>query len=64
MLAIVRLALAKPYTFVVLRSLILIMGPLAALKTPDGHFPGHQDSRDRPWCGPIAACRRRTCPGG
>jgi multidrug efflux pump subunit AcrB len=39
MLAIVRLALAKPYTFVVLAILILIMGPLAALKTPTDIFP-------------------------
>ena len=39
MLAIVRLALARPYTFVVLAILILIFGPLAALKTPTDIFP-------------------------
>ena len=39
MLAIVRLALAKPYSFVVLAILILIFGPLAALKTPTDIFP-------------------------
>jgi hypothetical protein len=32
MLRIVRLALERPYTFVVLALLILIVGPLAALR--------------------------------
>ena len=39
MLAVVRLALRRPYTFVVLAILILILGPLAALKTPTDIFP-------------------------
>src|SRR5262249_39462914 len=39
MLAIVRIALRRPYTFVVLALLILIMGPLAALRTPVDIFP-------------------------
>ena len=39
MLAIVRLALARPYTFVVLALLILIFGPIAALRTPTDIFP-------------------------
>jgi multidrug efflux pump subunit AcrB len=39
MLAIVRLALRRPYTFVVLALLILIIGPLAALRTPTDIFP-------------------------
>jgi multidrug efflux pump subunit AcrB len=39
MLAIVRLALRRPYTFVVLAILILIFGLLAALKTPTDIFP-------------------------
>src|SRR5579872_7243420 len=39
MLAIVRLGLRRPYTFVVLAILILIVGPLAALKTPTDIFP-------------------------
>ncbi|TLY77357.1 MAG: efflux RND transporter permease subunit, partial [Gammaproteobacteria bacterium] len=39
MLAIVRLALQRPYTFVVLALLILIIGPLAALRTPTDIFP-------------------------
>src|SRR5467141_5254308 len=36
---IVRLALRRPYTFVVLAILILIMGTLAALNTPTDIFP-------------------------
>src|SRR6201992_3961565 len=37
--AIVRIALGRPYTFVVLALLILIIGPLAALRTPTDIFP-------------------------
>jgi CzcA family heavy metal efflux pump len=36
---IVRIALSRPYTFVVLALLILIIGPLAALRTPTDIFP-------------------------
>jgi len=39
MLAIVRLALSRPYTFVVAALLILIMGTLAALRMPVDIFP-------------------------
>ena len=39
MLALVRIALARPYTFIVLALLILIAGPLAALRTPTDIFP-------------------------
>src|SRR5471030_3350365 len=39
MLALVRIALKRPYTFVVLALLILIVGPLAALRTPTDIFP-------------------------
>jgi multidrug efflux pump subunit AcrB len=39
MLRIVRIALERPYTFVVLALLILIAGPLAALRTPTDIFP-------------------------
>ncbi len=39
MLGIVRIALRRPYTFVVLALLILIAGPLAALRTPTDIFP-------------------------
>ena len=39
MLDLVRIALTRPYTFVVLALLILIVGPLAALRTPTDIFP-------------------------
>ncbi len=39
MLKLVRLALARPCTFIMLALLILIAGPLAALRTPTGIFP-------------------------
>ena len=39
MLAIVKLGLRRPYTFVVLAILILLIGPLAALRTPTDIFP-------------------------
>jgi len=37
--AIVRLALARPYTFVVMAMLITIAGVLAGLRTPTDIFP-------------------------
>jgi multidrug efflux pump subunit AcrB len=39
MIGIVRVALQRPYTFIVMALLILIVGPLAALKTPTDIFP-------------------------
>ena len=39
MFSIVRIALSRPYTFVVLALLILIIGPLSALRTPTDIFP-------------------------
>jgi multidrug efflux pump subunit AcrB len=39
MLALVRIALSRPYTFVVAALLILLMGTLAALRTPVDIFP-------------------------
>jgi multidrug efflux pump subunit AcrB len=39
MIAIVRVALQRPYTFVVLAVMLLIVGPLAALRTPVDIFP-------------------------
>jgi multidrug efflux pump subunit AcrB len=39
MIALVRVALKRPYTFVVLALVILIVGPLAALRTPVDIFP-------------------------
>jgi multidrug efflux pump subunit AcrB len=39
MIALVRIALRRPYTFVVLALVIFIVGPLAALRTPVDIFP-------------------------
>src|ERR1700760_2720445 len=39
MIGIVRIALRRPYTFVVLAMVILIIGPLSALRTPVDIFP-------------------------
>src|SRR5580704_8509679 len=39
MVAIVRLALQRPYTFIVLAILIVLFGGLAAVKTPTDIFP-------------------------
>src|SRR5215471_14485315 len=39
MLGIVRIALNRPYTFIVLALLILIIGPLSALRMPTDIFP-------------------------
>ena len=36
---IVRIALNRPYTFIVLALLLLILGPLAMLRTPTDIFP-------------------------
>src|SRR6202042_347591 len=39
MIWIVRIALSRPYTFIILALLILIVGPLAAVETPTDIFP-------------------------
>src|SRR6267154_6086673 len=39
MINLVRIALRRPYTFVVLALVVLIIGPLAALRTPVDIFP-------------------------
>src|ERR1700754_2442429 len=39
MIALVRIALSRPYTFVVLALLLLLIGPLAAMRTPTDIFP-------------------------
>jgi multidrug efflux pump subunit AcrB len=39
MIALVRIALSRPYTFVVLALLLMVIGPLAALRTPTDIFP-------------------------
>ncbi len=39
LIGLVRIALQRPYTFVVLALLLLIIGPLAAMRTPTDIFP-------------------------
>src|ERR1017187_7557453 len=39
MTAVVRLALARPYTFVVMAILIMVFGALSAFRTPTDIFP-------------------------
>src|SRR3954462_7045512 len=39
MIPLVRIALQRPYTFIVLALLVMIIGPLAALRTPVDIFP-------------------------
>src|SRR3954452_24914905 len=39
MIALVRIGLSRPNTFLVMRRLLLIIGPLAALRTPTDIFP-------------------------
>lgn len=39
MLGLVKTALHKPYTFLVLAIVICIVGPLAAVRTPSDVFP-------------------------
>ena len=39
LVGIVRVALRRPYTFIVLAMLLLIIGPLAAMRTPTDIFP-------------------------
>ncbi|WP_321909979.1 efflux RND transporter permease subunit [Paraburkholderia sp. J11-2] len=39
MLGLVRIALRRPYTFVVLAIIIFVVGPLSAMKTPTDIFP-------------------------
>ena len=39
LLGLVRVALRRPYTFVVLALALLIIGPLAAVRTPTDIFP-------------------------
>ena len=48
---IVRLALARaPYTFSVVLALVtlILLTPVVLVRTPDGHFPGHQYPGDQP----------------
>ena len=44
---IVKIALDRPYTFIVLALLILILSPVVILGDADGHLSEHQYSRHR-----------------
>ena len=61
MTAVVRLALARPYTFVVMAILVMIFGALSAIRTPTTFFQ-ISASRSSRSCGAIPACRRTTWP--
>ena len=56
---IVRLALRRPYTFVVMAVLIAILGGLCDRDDAGGHLSLHRHSRSSASCGSTAACRRR-----
>ena len=61
MTALVRIALRRPYTFVVLALLLLIIGPLAAWRTPTDIFP-EISIPVIAWSGDIPDCRRSRWP--
>lgn len=63
MLGLVKTALQKPYTFIVLAIFICIIGPMAALRTPTDVFP-ISASPSLQWSGSTTACRRTPWPGG
>ncbi len=42
---IVKVALRRPYTFIVLALLLLIVGPLMILRTPRRYFSQYRHSR-------------------
>ena len=47
MIGIVRIALTRPLTFIVMAIMIAIVGVLAAARTPVDIFPEHWRARDR-----------------
>ena len=62
MIAIVRVALRRPYTFVVLALVILIVGPLAAAAHARRHLSGNPHPRHRGRSGNTSDCRRNRWP--
>ena len=55
---IVRLALSRPYTFIVMALVIILLTPVVLLRTPTDIFPGDQYSGHQPDMelpGPAAA---------
>ena len=57
MIDFVRIALSKPYTFVVLALMILLSGVLVAFRTPVDIFPRHPDPGGRCGHGSTRGCR-------
>ena len=63
MVALVRIALSKPYTFVVMALLILIFGVMSVLRTPIDIFPNIGiPVISVIWQGYHLACRRTAWP--
>jgi 2-polyprenyl-6-methoxyphenol hydroxylase-like FAD-dependent oxidoreductase len=58
---IVALALRRPYTFIVMALVIILLTPLTILRTPPTSFPTSIFPSYR-WCGSTPACRPPTCP--
>lgn len=63
MLGLVKTALLKPYTFIVLAIFICIIGPLAACVRPPMCSPISAFRWWR-WSGSTPVCRRTPWPGG
>jgi multidrug efflux pump subunit AcrB len=62
MTAVVRLALARPYTFVVMAILVVLFSALSALRTAADIFPISAFRSSR--LSGIPVCRRMTCRAG
>ena len=63
MVGIVKIALKRPYTFVVMALLILIFGAASALRTPTDIFPNINIPVVSVVFNFTRACRRTTCQG-
>ena len=61
---IVRLALRRPYTFVVMALLIVILGAARDPADADGHLPGHRHPGRQRRSGTTPASRRRRWRSG
>jgi multidrug efflux pump subunit AcrB len=60
---IVKLALNRPYTFIVLALLVLTLSPVVILRTPTDIFP-NIDILSFQWRGPIQASTPNNWKGG
>jgi multidrug efflux pump subunit AcrB len=61
---IVRIALDRPYTFIVYALLILILSPVVILRTPTDIFPNINIPVVTPWPGPVPVSTLRRWRGG